>query len=143
MNAYFHRVNDMQYLDTSVRNLGELEFLVFEAKGMLERYVTSSVCHSDAFKVVETGLPDRYIYLRGYNPDPLLAPASLVDRVKRCIAHIVRWRSQSRGLNPHVQSEGGQQSGKSFNLSNVRETIPIEALRYLDGYLIETVATFI
>ena len=137
MDNYFEATKDAEFLDPKIREEGtDLQFVVEEAKALLERYITSFDYHCDAYKITEDGLPDRYIYLRGYNPDPEEAAASLVRQVKRCIADIVRWRLWSKGINPHVASEGGQQSGRSNRLNNVRERIPVEALRHLNGYLI-------
>lgn len=121
--------DDLQLLPASLRKDEDLAALVAECEAVLVAAFTRilrggySLATGYAWgpAIVPTGayLVDAesatYVFLRGYDPDPLVCEARLLAALKLEIAALVRWRRHQWRMNPQTSAESDGDGGKSLS----------------------------
>lgn len=124
--------SDLQLLPASLRKDEELAAIVAECEAVLVAAFTRvlprvgfglTIAAGGQLHVptVPTGayLVDAtsgtYVFLRGYDPDPLECEARLLAALKLEIAALVRWRRHQWRMNPQTSAESDGDGGKSLS----------------------------
>jgi hypothetical protein len=131
--------NDLALLPPAIRDYADMANVAASAEeDVLAEFTRDRIDDGGLAVILDENTPvERFVWLKGYAPDPFDAEDAFVAAYRREIANVIRWRIARDDKKPNVDSETASSSRTTRSYrSDAEERFPPDFGRALKFFII-------